>query len=114
MQPYLKHTTRNTSHFIQVIQEETLQLISNVINPIMLLLTELLVLFCIVLFVPTISLENIVALATGAWCCDLYLVLRKNFWGEKQNFHKTMRIKNLQHGFYVSVTLKSCGQNRSF
>ena len=103
MQPYLKHTTRNTSHFIQVIQEETLQLISNVINPIMLLLTELLVLFCIVLFVLwTISLENIVALSLPVLgVVTSYLVLRKKilFWGEKRNFHETMRIKNLQQGF---------------
>ena len=40
------------------------------------------------------------SLATGAWCCDLIFSASKKilFWGEKRNFHETMRIKNLQQG----------------
>ena len=102
-QPYVDHTTRNTSQFIQIIQDETMQLITNVVNPIMLLLTEILVLVCIIVFVlSTVSLVNIFALSIPVFgVVAAYMLLRKKIlvWGEKRNFHETMRIKNLQQGF---------------
>lgn len=117
-QPYSFFLKRNTSHLIQIIQDETMQLASNILLPTMLMITETLVLISILILIFfTISWTVLVAIIlpfVGA--CILYFSLRNRLkkWGEKRHYHETMRIKNIQQGFGGIKEIKIMNREQEF
>ena len=102
MQPYAFHLQRNTAHLIRNITSEAGGLPSGVLIPILMILSEILIMFVIgtvLLIATTWSVIGAISLL-GVGGAVLFRSVRKrlDYWGERRLYHDGMRIQHIQQG----------------
>lgn len=117
-QPYTFHLQRNSAQLIFNIINEVSMINGNGIMPIMLLLTESLVMFCLcgLLFLvePRGALISGGVLGLAAWIFHLSTTGRIARWGLVRQYHDGLRIQHLQQGLGGAKDVKILGREGNF
>jgi ABC-type multidrug transport system fused ATPase/permease subunit len=117
-QPYSFHLTRNSAQLIQNISAEIALFTQGILNPGMILLTELIVLFGIgillVAIEPIMALLMILIFSVAVFLFGKITKKWVNFWGRSRQFHDGQRIQHLQQGLGGVKDVKLLGREREF
>jgi ABC-type multidrug transport system fused ATPase/permease subunit len=117
-QPYNFHLQRNSAQLIRNVTGEVGQFINNAVNPMIMLVAELLVLTSIVILLlmvePLGSLIVFAVLSSAAWMFYRGTRARVSRWGEIRQYHDGQRIQHLQQGLGGVKDVKLLGREADF
>lgn len=117
-QPWSFYLQRNSAHLINVLTNETNQFGSYALQPILTLITEILVLTAI--FLLLILTEPVAALSIisvlGLVLLVIYTITKNKFarWGADRQFHESLRIQQVQQGIGGVKEIKLLGREKDF
>lgn len=117
-QPYNFHLQRNSAQLIRNITGEVGQFTAYAVNPILMLMTEVLVLVCIatLLFAiePLGTLVVVLVMSLAGWFFHRGTRIRITRWGEIRQYHDGQRIQHLQQGLAGIKDVKLLGREADF
>ena len=117
-QPYTFHLQRNSAQLIRNVINEVSMITGNAILPVMMLLTEGLVLIglCGLLLAvePQGALMVVSVLGAAAW--GFHRLTRRNIeqWGKARQYHEGLRLQHLQQGLGGAKDVKMFGREADF
>jgi ABC-type multidrug transport system fused ATPase/permease subunit len=116
--PYLFHLQNNSGTLISNITTEVTVFTFNVMLPLMVLLTESLVimgmLFLLIYFEPLGTLIIILIFGLVSFLFQKLTSPKIQKWGNKRQFHEGMRVQHLQQGLGGVKEIKLLGRENSF
>jgi ABC-type multidrug transport system fused ATPase/permease subunit len=117
-QPYTFHLQRNSAQLIRNVINEVSMITGNAIQPVMMLLTEGLVLIslCVLLFAvePQGTLIVISVLGAAAWGFHRLTHISIDHWGKARQYHEGLRLQHLQQGLGGAKDVKMFGREADF
>jgi ABC-type multidrug transport system fused ATPase/permease subunit len=117
-QPYNFHLQRNSAQLIRNITGEVSQFIGCVVNPTIMLVSEILVLLGIVALLlavePMGSMIVFLVLSTSSWLFYRSTRTRITRWGEIRQYHDGQRIQQLHQGLGGVKDVKLLGREADF
>jgi ABC-type multidrug transport system fused ATPase/permease subunit len=117
-QPYNFHLQRNSAQLIRNITGEVSQFIGCVVNPTIMLVSEILVLLGIVALLlavePMGSMIVFLVLSTSSWLFYRSTRTRITRWGEIRQYHDGQRIQHLHQGLGGVKDVKLLGREADF
>lgn len=117
-QPWSFYLQHNSAYLVNVLTNETNQFGSYALQPILTLITEILVLTAI--FLLLILTEPIAALSIvsvlGFVLLVIYTITKNYFsrWGKERQFHESLRIQQVQQGIGGVKEIKLLGREKDF
>lgn len=117
-QPWTFHLQRNSATLIRNILTETQQLVQNVLSPALILVTEGLLLTCLIVILLLVEPvgASVVGLILGLACLVFYGMLRNRVtnWGAVRHHHDALRIQQVQQGLNGAKDVKLLGREQEF
>ena len=117
-QPYTFHLQRNSAHLIRNVINEVSMITGNAILPMIMLLTEGLVLIslCGLLLAvePQGALVVVSVIGVSAWVFHLLTHGRIERWGKARQYHEGLRLQHLQQGLGGAKEVKIFGREADF
>jgi ABC-type multidrug transport system fused ATPase/permease subunit len=117
-QPYTFHLQRNSAQLIRNVINEVSMITGNAILPVIMLLTEGLVLIslCGLLLAvePQGALIVVSVLGVAAWVFHLLTHGRIQRWGKARQYHEGLRLQHLQQGLGGAKDVKIFGREADF
>lgn len=117
-QPYTFHLQRNSAQLIRNVINEVSMITGNAILPVMMLLTEGLVLIglCMLLIAvePQGALIVVSVLGAAAWGFHRLTYSSIEHWGKARQYHEGLRMQHLQQGLGGAKDIKMFGREADF
>lgn len=117
-QPYTFHLQRNSAQLIRNVINEVSMITGNAILPVMMLLTEGLVLIglCVLLLAvePQGALIVVSVLGAAAWGFHRFTHSSIEHWGKARQYHEGLRLQHLQQGLGGAKDVKMFGREADF
>ena len=117
-QPYVFHLSKNSAQLIQNVSGETALFTQSVLNPGIILISELIVLVGIgtlmIVIEPVGSMLMILIFSLAAFIFGYLTKKRVGYWGKSRQFHDGQRIQHIQQGFGGVKDVKLLGREREF
>lgn len=117
-QPWSFYLQRNSAHLINVLTNETNQFGSYALQPILTLITEILVLtaiFLLLMLTEPVAALSIVSVL-GLVLLVIYTITKNKFarWGADRQFHESLRIQQVQQGIGGVKEIMLLGREKDF
>jgi len=117
-QPYRFHLQRNSAQLIRNALSEVDVIAGNCVTPLMTLLTEFFVVFCLsalLLYIEPIGVLVVASiLATVSWAFSRFTHPSIKRWGTLRQHHSGLRIQHLQQGLGSVKDIKLLGREAEF